>query len=51
MKSPEKDKPATRRKPYATPVVQAYGSVRSITRAGGTMSANMDGLGVKAKTS
>lgn len=50
MKSPEKEKPATRRKPYAKPVVQAYGSVRSITRAGGTMSANADGLGFKSKT-
>lgn len=51
MNSPDKDKPATARKPYSPPVVQPYGSVRSITGAGGTMSSVMDASGDKSKTS
>jgi hypothetical protein len=50
MKPHDNEKPAAARKPYARPVVQSYGSVRAMTRTGGTMSANMDGANSKSKT-
>ena len=51
MKSPDKGKPGQARKPYSTPVIRSYGSVRSITRNGGVSSAVMDTLNSKSKTS
>lgn len=51
MKPPDRPTPGQPRKPYSTPIVRAYGSVRAITRNGGVSSAVMDSLNSKSKTS
>jgi hypothetical protein len=48
--SPETGAPSPSRKPYSTPVLREYGTVRAITSNNDPMGLNSDGSGMFAKT-